>query len=297
MTRWFLLAGATLFSTTGCYLGSTNAEAGGSTSTSAGAGGGSSSSGSGGGALDVSASGLPCDVATLIAHDCAGCHSSPPSGGAPEPMLTYADLTAPAKNDPSKTLGALSVARLADHTMPPKPAAAPDAALVSAFSAWVSAGMPRGSCTQAIDAGTPVKSPYDTPVQCTSNQTGSRREGPDMAPGEACIACHQGSGEAPQFSIAGTVYPTAHEPDNCVGGTTTGPATITITDSNGKVVALPVSAGGNFYYQGAIALPYKAKVTVGSAERDMSASQTSGDCNSCHTQTGAQNAPGRIMAP
>jgi hypothetical protein len=32
-------------------------------------------------------------------------------------------------------------------------------------------------------------------------------------------------------------------------------------------------------------------------ERIMSAGQTNGDCNSCHTQNGAMSAPGRIMLP
>ena len=37
-----------------------------------------------------------------------------------------------------------------------------------------------------------------------------------MRPGHACIACHQAN-DGPDFAIAGTVYATAHEPDNCNG--------------------------------------------------------------------------------
>jgi hypothetical protein len=43
--------------------------------------------------------------------------------------------------------------------------------------------------------------------------------------------------------------------------------------------------------------PYKAKVTYMGRERAMVAAQTSGDCNSCHTQNGANSAPGRILLP
>jgi hypothetical protein len=32
-------------------------------------------------------------------------------------------------------------------------------------------------------------------------------------------------------------------------------------------------------------------------ERDMAATQTSGDCNVCHTQSGTMSAPGRIILP
>ncbi|HSY23238.1 MAG TPA: hypothetical protein VK841_14025 [Polyangiaceae bacterium] len=54
---------------------------------------------------------------------------------------------------------------------------------------------------------------------------------------------------------------------------------------------------GNFYSTGSIATPFDAKVLNGSKERDMVAAQTSGDCNSCHTEQGANGAPGRIMPP
>jgi hypothetical protein len=41
-----------------------------------------------------------------------------------------------------------------------------------------------------------------------------------------------------------------------------------------------------------------AKVVNGSGvERVMSATLTTGDCNSCHTQSGADSAPGRITIP
>ena len=43
--------------------------------------------------------------------------------------------------------------------------------------------------------------------------------------------------------------------------------------------------------------PFKAKVTYMGRERAMAATQTSGDCNACHTQNGANSAPGRILLP
>jgi hypothetical protein len=57
------------------------------------------------------------------------------------------------------------------------------------------------------------------------------------------------------------------------------------------------NTSGNFYYQGALATPYSVKVTYMGRERAMIARQTSGDCNTCHTQSGAMMAPGRIMLP
>ena len=57
------------------------------------------------------------------------------------------------------------------------------------------------------------------------------------------------------------------------------------------------NAVGNFSYRGTVAKPYTAKVTYMGKERIMVTAQTSGDCNSCHTQTGVNSAPGRIITP
>jgi hypothetical protein len=116
-----------------------------------------------------------------------------------------------------------------------------------------------------------------------------------MHPGGACITCHD-QNNAPAFSIAGTVYPTAHEPDDCNGGGTAG-AQIVITDAKGVVTKIAVNSVGNFYSQSNIALPFRAKVVVGTKERAMVATQKSGDCNSCHTEKGDSSAPGRIVLP
>ena len=58
-----------------------------------------------------------------------------------------------------------------------------------------------------------------------------------------------------------------------------------------------MTAVGNFSTRTRIVPPYKAQVTDGVKTRAMAGSVTGGDCNSCHTETGANGAPGRIMAP
>ena len=63
--------------------------------------------------------------------------------------------------------------------------------------------------------------PFSVAPACTSGKmwTGGTDGSGSMQPGVyACINCHKSSGgEAPQFKIAGTLYPTAHEPDQCNG--------------------------------------------------------------------------------
>lgn len=148
----------------------------------------------------------------------------------------------------------------------------------------------------ATDAGTDPG--FDTPSVCTSGTMWTRgnRASASMHPGGTCITCHAQNPDAPTFTIAGTVYPTAHEPDDCNGGGTAG-AQIVITGADGKVTKIAVNAVGNFNSQVAVALPFRAKVVVGTKERAMVGSQKTGDCNSCHTEKGDSSAPGRIVLP
>jgi hypothetical protein len=127
--------------------------------------------------------------------------------------------------------------------------------------------------------------------------SGGNRGSASMNPGKACISCHR-SDEAPTFAVAGTLYPTAHEPDLCNGtnGSTTG-AQVVITVAKGKVLTLTPNAVGNFSYQGTVALPFLASVTYVGRERRMVTAQNNGDCNACHTTSGAMSAPGRILLP
>ncbi len=237
---------------------------------------------------------LPCDVATLLGNRCASCHSSPPIGGAPRSLASYADLMAPSATNPTRTEAEVALERMQSTAapMPPAPAASATATEIAALQAWVDAGMPAGSC------GAPTN-PYDTPTTCSTGAhwTRGNHESPLMRPGGACISCHQG-GEGPWFSLAGTVYASAHEPNDCTGGATAGGSpTVEITDASGHVFSLNVNSAGNFFTQQAVSTPYTARVLYQGRARAMVTPQTSGDCNTCHTETGANGAPGRVMLP
>jgi hypothetical protein len=115
-----------------------------------------------------------------------------------------------------------------------------------------------------------------------------------MNPGEACISCHS-QGEGPAFGAAGTVFVELHEGNDCYGAPE---VTVEITDANGAVQRLATNEAGNFFTRASIAMPFSARIYDSSgAERRMVTPGTVGDCNSCHTQAGANAAPGRILAP
>ena len=247
--------------------------------------------------------GLPCDVQAVLENRCIACHD----GKTAVSMLTYADLMKKSSVDPTKTIAQESLARMQDGSMPPAPAAPPEPDEIQVFADWVKAGTPENtmSCTDAppgtdggVEAGA-ILDAGDGGTVCTSNTfwTTANGSGPDMRPGEACNACHQIQG-GPNLRIAGTVYPTPHEPDDCNGSKPPPQLTIVITDKNGKVTNLASSTVGNFQTAAkGIAPPFRATVTDGTKSRSMVGSVTSGDCNSCHTVTGKNGAPGRIVAP
>jgi hypothetical protein len=240
--------------------------------------------------------GLPCDVQKVLEDACIACHG----GSQAPPMLSYGDLVAASPSYPGQTVAQRALARMTATTspMPPPPAIPPTAAEIATFQTWVNAGTPMGGA--CASSGPTSTGNYNTPTTCSSTVTVPTWTGGDgsgsMAPGEACLACHQQHG-GPRFAVGGTVYLTAHEPNDCKGDAATNLQVI-VTDKNGQVVTMKVNSAGNFYSSGVtLAPPFTAKVTDGTNTRAMSGAVTAGDCNSCHTEQGANGAPGRIMAP
>lgn len=151
------------------------------------------------------------------------------------------------------------------------------------------------------DSGANGADAFAVPATCTSGQTwpGGNHGSKLMNPGLGCIACHSKNSDAPALTLAGTIYPTAHEPNLCDGASSAiyADATIVVTGADQNTITLTPNTAGNFLYQGTLALPFRIKLTYAGRERMMGVAQTSGDCNSCHTQDGANGAPGRILLP
>jgi len=118
-----------------------------------------------------------------------------------------------------------------------------------------------------------------------------------MHPGLDCVGCHATS-SGPDLWIGGTVYAGDGQLDDCGG---VAGVQVDVTDAHGTVTSLTSGPTGNFFLKKSDApgftAPYTVKLSINGAERTMSASQTEGGCNSCHTQTGANGAPGRILEP
>jgi hypothetical protein len=227
---------------------------------------------------DVGPNELPCDVRAVVEDVCLRCHASPPTSGAPAPLVSRFDFLAPAAVS-GQSIGERSVELLNAKIAPMPPLSEPPAApeQVAIIEQWVAAGMPAGSC--GIIPGKPA------PTTCASGEswTGGDMASKEMNPGLACRSCHLLQAPELAFFFAGTVFPSFHEADLC---------NITLTllpNSVGNFVSSAVAPG--------VPLPYRARLTANGLTRSMRTLQSDGDCNGCHTEQGDSNAPGRIVWP
>jgi hypothetical protein len=115
-----------------------------------------------------------------------------------------------------------------------------------------------------------------------------------MHPGRDCIGCHSSGGEGPRYTVAGTVNAAFDEPDDCLG---VPGVSVSVTDANGQAVELTTNSAGNFFTRASLVMPVQIRLAFEGRERLMTSLPPVGACASCHTQTGANAAPGRIVVP
>jgi mono/diheme cytochrome c family protein len=131
---------------------------GGGEATGGGTATGGGSANGGGAAV---AGDLPCDVAAVLSDSCVSCHNG--NGGVVR-LMSRADLAAASVVDPTKSFAQRCVTRMraTAGSMPPAPNAPVVASRVNAFEAWVTAGLPAGTCG-TLDAGS-VEVPDAGPI-------------------------------------------------------------------------------------------------------------------------------------
>ena len=108
-----------------------------------------------------------------------------------------------------------------------------------------------------------------------------------MMPGSNCMSCHDGRGEAPVFTAAGTVYPYGNAPEGA------GLAGVTVTlAGNGRAVTLVTNSAGNFFTSASLGATLSVAVSGngGSTDRGL---HHGGACASCH-HAGSASAPARV---
>ncbi len=249
-------------------------------------------SGTGGGSQVQS--GMPCDVEAVL-ETCTSCHAGDtPSGGLA--LVTREDFLAASAVDPSVSVAERALARMQDPEFPMPPTGTLTADQIATFAAWVQDGTAGGDC-ESVAGGPPA-------TVCTSGKTWTQGDHGSvlMHPGVACIACHDkpGTFDSPSLLFGGTVYPSLHEPDDCLGGgASIKGAVVVVTDADGVEHQATVRTNGNFVIESGpdLKTPARAEVRLNGKVAKMKEDVTSGDCNFCHTEQGKNGSPGRILAP
>lgn len=238
---------------------------------------------------------LPCDVREVAERACLPCHGDPVTSNASISLVARSDFQRPS-SVPGESVGARSAARLVDPARPMPPVVEPplDAASIAVLTRWVEEGLPPGEC------GVIAPGPYPTTCASGLSWTDGDRADEDMNPGLACRACHQLQAPDLAWFFMGTVFPAFHEADLCLAQPPEG-ALVEILDSSGNVTMTLIPNGvGNFFSNSVaspVPVPYRARLVANGRSREMMTAQTDGDCNGCHTEQGANEAPGRLVWP
>jgi hypothetical protein len=121
--------------------------------------------------------------------------------------------------------------------------------------------------------------------------------GPLMRPGEDCNFCHRPGSEypsAPNWSLAGTVYPHKDAPsDEGVAG-----VKVIISDAMGEdALTLITNQVGNFYTSATLPSAYRVSLEYEGERITMPCTPPSAGCAKCHRASPIGFAPGRIFIP
>jgi mono/diheme cytochrome c family protein len=125
---------------------------------------------------------LPCNVSKVFAGQCQSCHGAAPIGGAPMPLVTWADLHKAAKTQPTMKVYQVVQTRIHDTMRPMPPLTQLKADEMTGLDTWLKAGAPAGvAADKACDISMPTTPGTVTP----GNIDGTR--GPLVpGPGETC---------------------------------------------------------------------------------------------------------------
>jgi hypothetical protein len=141
------------------------------------------------------------------------------------------------------------------------------------------------------DSGPPADS-------CTSKSAwkGGLMGSDEMTPGRACMECHAKTPSTPQYTVAGTIYAGLHDADDCNGVDGLGVAVAFFTDNGSEIgPRLQLNRVGNFFSMRPMPTTYRVKVIAEGRESIMQSLVENGDCNHCHTASGALGANGRLL--
>lgn len=182
-------------------------------------------------------------------------------------------------------------------------------------SEWIEAGSSIDASFDVNTTGTttttiPISNPgYDVPTATASSFTRNHKDGFAPVQGKACIQCHDTERTDP-IEWGGTLFSYIHTP-NAKYYQDLSSYRVNIVGENGSNIRATTRSSGseighnNFSSVSSIGsnIAFTAYVkdsngdVVNQSGTNTHNSSTHLDCNKCHTETGANSAPGRVLVP
>jgi hypothetical protein len=133
----------------------------------------------------------------------------------------------------------------------------------------------------------------DRAIESLGPEAPGVREGPLHRPGQPCVLCHDDAGNAPPFSVAGTVYIDANSLQPIEG------VTVTLIDALGNRFSSTTNCAGNFFVRpGEYSLegPIWVNMQRGDVFREMDTPvYRDGSCAGCHGDPAGPASPGHVF--
>jgi hypothetical protein len=216
----------------------------------------------------------------MLAAKCTSCHSDPPTDNSLCGLVTFADLVAPAKENPTMNEAEFSVLRMQSTVSPMPPAALllpATASDIATLQNWINAGYPSGQCSPDAGVG-------GGPVDVFKGQPPYVAMPGDKAhnAGRDCLSCHG-------FGIAGTLY--------SAKGTAVANAEVRLVDGSGNAFSVYSGPNGNFYSGTTFTSGAHTGVRNAAGQAVMVGPITYGGCNKCHCTGGASCTTTRLHLP
>jgi cytochrome c5 len=128
---------------------------------------------------------VPCDTQRVVAASCTTCHGTTLLGGAPMPLLTYADWHKPSISAPTLKVYELSGMRLQDQARPMPPGGNIAATDKATLAAWIAGGAVGSSAPADAMCAPPPTTGAGMPTTAGGSPDGSYGE-IFPGPGEKC---------------------------------------------------------------------------------------------------------------
>jgi hypothetical protein len=141
-------------------------------------------------------------------------------------------------------------------------------------------------------AGSSCGDPVQDELVADLGPEGKVPPGPLHRPGQPCLLCHEESGEAGPFTVAGTVYLDA------MSATPVADVEVTVIDSMARSFASTTNCAGNFFIkpnQFVPVFPIWLEMRAGMVLRTMdTASFREGSCAACHADPKSRSSAGHV---